>query len=250
MLPQIFRSLVLRTAAPLMLVVIGAAEAHVVPNMTIEASFAPDGAYTLRINVDPRTFLAADPTTLPPVPGSWYQEQTPAQIAATQEKARVYLSKALGLVFDGQKAPLPACEIQAIDGADNTPLMPDTEEIHLLATVNGSPPSGAGSFQIDFSKDANTTLILLQGRKGSPELRPQVVFPGETSRPFVFRVVEKEPAVTATSQPLVSKAGRVWVGIIFGITAIFLIQGWRLLNKHRHHHRGHRKPRQEQDVNN
>ena len=64
----------------------GAAWAHVVPNMTVEADFAADGVYTLSINVDPRTFLAADPTTLPPVPGSWYREQTPEQLAREQPR--------------------------------------------------------------------------------------------------------------------------------------------------------------------
>ena len=72
------------------------AGAHVVPSMTVEAEFQSDGGYALRINVDPRTFLAPDPTTLPPVPASWYREQTPEQIAATHERAQYYLAEALG----------------------------------------------------------------------------------------------------------------------------------------------------------
>lgn len=248
MLSRVFRSLVLKAAAPVVLALGCVAEAHVVPNMTIEAGFDSDGGFTLRINVDPRTFLAADPTTLPPVPGSWYREQTPGQTAATHEKAREYLSRALGLVFDGRKIPLPACEIQAIDGADNTPLKPDTQEVHLLATAHSSAPPGSGSFQIDFSKDANTTLILLQGRKGAPDVRTQVVFPGEVSRPFAFQV-EKKPEVTAPPRPVVSKAGRVWVGILTASAIIILVIGWRLLARYRHYHRMHRRPGAE-DVNN
>jgi len=224
------------------------AEAHVVPNMTIEAGFDSDGGFTLRINVDPRTFLAADPTSLPPVPGSWYREQTPEQTAATHEKARKYLSRALGLVFDGRKTPLPTCEIQAIDGADNTPLKPDTQEVHLLATMRSSPPHGSRSFQIDFAKDANTTLILLQGRKGSPDVRTQVVFPGETSRPFAFQVEEK-PEVIVPPRPVISKTGRVWVGLLTASAVILLVIGWRLLSHYRHRHRMHRRPGAE-DVNN
>ena len=113
--------------------------AHVVPNMTVEAEFTSAGGYTLRINVDPRTFLAAEPTSLPPVPASWYLEQTPEQVAATHEKAQQYLASALGLLFDGKKTVLPACKIRAMDGADNTPLKADTQEVHLLATASGQP---------------------------------------------------------------------------------------------------------------
>jgi hypothetical protein len=162
----------------------GAAWAHVVPNMTVEADFAADGGYTLSINVDPRTFLAADPTTLPPVPGSWYREQTPEQLAATHEKAGEYLARALGLLFGGQKTPLPNCALQAIDGESNTPLTAETQEVHLLASAQGRVPAGAASFQIDFAKDANTTLILLPSHGGKAAPRPQVIFPGETSRAY------------------------------------------------------------------
>lgn len=251
MLPRIFRCLVLRAAMPVILVPFCNAEAHVVPNMTVEADFDADTTYTLRINVDPRTFLAADPTTLPPVPGSWYREQTPEQIAATHQKARDYLSAALGLIFSGQKTPLPACELQAIDGADNAPLKPDTQEIHLLATVHGSPPPGADNFQIDFSKDANTSLILLHRQTGTAELRPQVIFPGETSRPFSFRPIEKKPAPAAPSSQVAAPRGiSLWVVFVSGVMIVLLFQGWRLLNKYRHYHRGHQKPKSCEDVNN
>ena len=77
-----FRRRVLGAAFLALLEVAGVAHAHVVPNMTVEAEFNSAGGYTLRINVDPRTFLAADPTSLPPVPASWYLEQTPEQAAA------------------------------------------------------------------------------------------------------------------------------------------------------------------------
>ena len=241
------RQLILGTVLSVLLAV-GHAEAHVVPNMVVEADFAADGAYTLRINMDPRTFLAADPTTLPPVPGSWYQEQTPEQIAATQEKARDYLSKALGLIFGGQKTPLPACDFQAIDGEDNAPLKPETQEVHLLATVKGQAPAGGGGFQIEFGREANTTLIYLPGIVGNKERRAQVLFPGETSRLFQPQFPAEKAAVPSPAPA--TAPNRLPFFVFLGVVIALLFQGWRLLRKYRHHHRGHRKPKSDQDVNN
>lgn len=229
----------LQRALAALLAVISVAQAHVVPNMTVEANFAADRTYTLQINVDPRIFLAADPTTLPPVPGSWYREQTPEQRATTHQKAREYLSGALGVLFGGQKSVLPDCEIQAIDGADNNPLKADTQEIHLLATASGRLPEAAATFQIDFAKDANTTLILLHTQAGRAEPRPQVLFPGETSRAFQLKTAEVAAPPPAsppeTSNPL-------FVLMTLSITIILGIVAWQMLNRHRHHHRAHRKP--------
>lgn len=214
-----------------------AAEGHVVPNMTLEADFSGEGAYTLRINVDPRTFLATDPTSLPPVPASWYREQTSEQLSATQMKAREYLSRALGLRFSGQKVALPACEVQAIDGADNTPLKPETQEVHLLAVAHGRLHQGATDFQLDFAKDANTTLILIASQTGQASPRPQVIFPGETSRPFVFL-----SAPQPSSPPKVESRRSQLTVIVSLIAATAVFIGWILLNKYRHFHRGHRRP--------
>lgn len=224
-----------------------AAEGHVVPNMTLEADFPGGDAYTLRINVDPRTFLAADPTSLPPVPASWYREQTPEQLTATHKKAGEYLSRALGLLFNGKKNTLPTCEVQAIDGADNTPLKPETQEIHLLAVAKGKLPPGATEFRLDFAKDANTTLILMASQAGQVAPRPQVIFPGETSRPFHL-----EPRKQATPEPRHNAAAvsmspweRVLLGSTLGVVGILLLVGWRMLVRYRHRHRMHRRPEME-----
>ena len=238
MMHRFFRRQMLGAAFSALLAVAGVAHAHVVPNMTIEAEFNAAGGYTLRINVDPRTFLAADPTSLPPVPASWYLEQTPAQAAATHEKAQQYLATSLGVLFDGKKTELPTCKIQAMDGADNTILKADTQEVHLLATASGELPANAVTFQIDFAKEANTSLILLHTQVGKTELRPQVIFPGETSRPFQLHVIAAAPPVDS----LPSKANEVYAIIALAVVCILGFIGRRLLNRYRHHHRAHRKP--------
>ena len=221
-------------------------QAHVVPSMTLEADFNADQSYVLRINVDPRTFLAADPTTLPPVPASWYREQSPEQLAATHQKAREYLSRALGVLFGGQKHDLPTCEIQAIDGADNTTFKADTQEVHLLATARGQIPTGAATFQIEFAKDANTSLILLHTQAGKAELRPQVIFPGESSRAFQFQNIEPVAAVPAPPPP--SNSNRLYLILTLSVAGILVTIGWQLLRRYRHHHRLHRRPRSDDPL--
>lgn len=236
------RFLCSRRLGPVILFFLAAASivrAHVVPNMTIEAEFDPSGGYTLRINVDPRTFLASEPTSLPPVPGSWYLEQTPEQISATHEKAQQYLSSSLGLLIDGKKATLPDCKIQAMDGADNTLLKADTQEVHLLATASGHLPAVSATFQVNFAKEANTSLILLHSQAGKAELRPQVVFPGETSRPFQLKPVTA--AVQAVDAPA-SKTNNIYLIVAISVACIVVITGWMLLSHYRHHHRAHRRP--------
>jgi hypothetical protein len=224
------------------LAIVGTAQAHVVPNMTVEADFSSTGTYSLRINIDPRTFLAAEPTSLPPVPGSWYRDQTPEQVLATHEKAREYLASSLRVLFNGQKATLPPCDIQAIDGNDNTPFKAETQEIHLLATATGQLPAGTNTFQIDFAKTANIPLILLQTQGGKAEPRPRVVFPGETSPPFQLQAVV---ATTAAPPPVVaapSPASQLYLIVSLSVVCILIIVGWRLLSYYRHYHRAHRKP--------
>ena len=221
------------------LAIAGGARAHVVPNITVEAEFTLGGSYTLRVNVDPRTFLAADPSSLPPVPASWYQGQTPEQVAATHAKAREYLVTSLGVLFNGRKTSLPACEIRAMDGADNTALKADTQEVHFLVTYRGQVPSAASSFEIEFGKNANTSLILLQSEAGQSEVRPQVVFPGETSRPFQVRASAADSPGIAPSP----KTHDIYLTLGISGACIAVIFGWALLTRFRQYHQTHRQPR-------
>ena len=215
----------------------GDLRAHNVPSTTIEVYFKDDDTFELSVNFDPRAFLASDPRSLPPVPGSWYRDQSPEQVAATLGKAEEYIEGSVKLLFDGQPQPLPELKVQPIDGSDNTPLKKGTEELHLLATGAGPSAKDATEFRLAFDEGAAVELILLQSTEDGMEKRPQVLFPGETSRPFVLRTVPKtvaKPVDQATSPLLI-------VTLVVAIIAVFV--GWRLLKKYRHYHRHHRKPR-------
>jgi hypothetical protein len=222
-----------------LLAFVGPLHAHNVPSITIESQFTADETFDLTIHFDPRIFLAADPRTLPPVDGTWFSNQSPDQASATLIKADEYLRKSLGLVFNGRPIPLPKLTIQPVDGADNTPLSPDTQELHFLAQCAARIPKEATEFQVVFAKSAAVDLILLNTLENTADRRPQVLFPGETSRPFLFRhTLRSAPIATEASPPVPASPS---VTLLIALVAVFV--GWRLLKKYRHFHRGHRKPK-------
>lgn len=217
----------------------GLLHAHNVPSMTIESRFTAAGNFDLTINFDPRAFLAADPRSLPPVAGAWFSDQSPDQAAATLEKAEDYLRQSVGILFNGRPIPLPKLTIQPIDGSDNTPLKADTQELHLLAKCAAPVPEGATEFQVSFAKNAAIDLILLNALENAAERKPQVLFPGETSRTFVFRSTPPPPPAAVEVSPKSSITSTVV--LVIALAAVFI--GWRLLKKYRHFHRGHRNPK-------
>lgn len=194
-----FRALVL-VLRPLLLAAVPAF-GHTVPDTAVEAVFSQDGTYALTVNLDPRAFLAANPSTLPPVPASWYLGQTPEQAAATHQKAGEYIRRCVRLMFNGHAAPLPPFTFQAINGATNAPIDAEAQEVHVLAVARGSLPPGASSFQIDYAKEATTALILLSSQSGQPAPRAQAVFAGEMSKEVPLRPGPSAPPPAQAAAP-------------------------------------------------
>jgi hypothetical protein len=182
----------------------GEAVAHQVPSLTVEALFSADRSYTLRINVDPRLFISDQPSSLPPVPIEWYRDQKPEELAATRLKAAGYLSKALTIKFGETTAQLENCDFQPMDGATNMPLSADTKEVHLLAEAKGTVPKEQSSFALALSHDANVSMILMNSFEGTMERRPNVVFPGETSRAFELSFPAK--TLSPATAPVIEKS--------------------------------------------
>lgn len=193
-LPRVFAAVCLLLPATL-------ARAHQIPNITIEAMFAADHTYTLRVNLDPRVFLSAQPTSLPPVEAAWWLEQSAEEQKQTLQRARDYLGKNFQLSFSGQTSVMPECAFTALDGGTMEALTPDTAETHLLAVGKGRVPGGADAFELAFGSEANVSLILLNSQDGKPERRPQVLFPGESSRPYKISPAPAMSAATAAPAP-------------------------------------------------
>lgn len=172
--------------------------AHQIPNITFEAQFSGGQAYTLRVNLDPRVILSDQPTALPPLEAAWYLDQSAEEKRATHERAEDYLKKNLALSFSGDALPMPDFEFTALDAGSMEALTPSSVETHLLGVATGRVPAGAENFELAFGREANVSLILLNSREGRPERRPQVIFPGESSRPYALvSVPTSTPIITA-----------------------------------------------------
>ncbi len=218
----------------------GAALAHAIPSLTVEAIFNADRSYVLRVNVDPRLFLSTKPTTLPPVEAGWYRDQTPEQLKKTEKKSNEYLASALTLLFSDRPMAFPAITYQPMDGATNLPLTDDSKEVHLLAEMKGQVPAGALNSSFAVGKDANTSVILINSQEGKQERRPQVLFPGETSRPFDLSGTratdtgspKSAPSVVTTVEVQeVSRTGPLLVVLGVGAVVVLLLFVRKVMKK-------------------
>lgn len=162
----------------------GALSAHQVPNLTLEADFKSTGEVEFRLNLDPRLFLSEDPRSMPPVPAPWFRDQPEEEKRRTLEDALGYVKTAVTFFFDGQAAEAFAWEFKAIDGATGEALADDTLEVHLLATVKTRCPAGSAACSVRLEMPAKAPAVLLNRLDDQDERQPQILFPGETSRPF------------------------------------------------------------------
>ncbi len=172
--------------------------AHTVPTITVEAQFSSSREITLRVNLDPRLFLSAQPATLPPLPATWWFEQNDESRATSLATARDYIEK--NIRFQAGASRLEGgWKLVAIDSASAFPLGPNSAETHLLAEQRGPLPDDAGEFKVTLDQRAAVGLILLNSTEGKPERYPQAIFPGESSRGFKLPERTKsavEPAST------------------------------------------------------
>lgn len=191
----------------LLLLQVGSALGHQVPSLTVEALFSADHSYTLRVSLDPRLFLSDQPSSLPPVPIEWYRDQTEKDLDATRKKAAEYLQRALTLKFGDKSVAVENCDYQPMDGATNMPLAADTKEVHLLATMKGRVPDGEKSFAVALSQNANVSMILMNSLEGVMERRPNVIFPGETTRSYELAFKDEPVADSPPKPPPVQSNG-------------------------------------------
>jgi hypothetical protein len=174
--------------------------AHQIPVLEVEAEFEANRQSTIRVNVDPRLFLSSDPTSLPPVPASWYLSQTQAEKDKTATQAKDYIDRMITLTIGSEKWR-PQWEIIAIDSASNFPLSESSAETHLLARFTGPLPAVAGDFHLSLNEKCSVALILVTSLEGKVSRRPDSVFPGETSHAFALPPLSAAAPSPAPSPP-------------------------------------------------
>lgn len=213
----------------LLVLMASAAQAHTVPSLMLEAQFESDGRYLIKANVDPRLFLAAVPSNVPPVVASWYFDQSPVQRQDTEAKATAYLRQTVQLHFGGRPIDLPAMTWIAMDGATNEALKPDSAETHLLAAIPGL--SLAADLRVHLAAAANTSVILLTRLGSTAEPRPIVLFPGEASPVITVPV----PPATQPPAPADPRSTRLESGMLLVVIGMIVLAwvGVRRLQKTR-----------------
>lgn len=197
-------------------VVIGAwgcpLSAHTVPTLVVEAEFNMARQSEIRVNIDPRLFLASQPTTLPPIAAAWWLEQDAASRAKTGAAAVAYLEKTLGFRI-GDAALRGDWKVTAIDSATSFPLSSESAEVHLLAERQQQLPAVPGEFKVNVSDDCAVGVMLMNSIEGKPERHPQALFPSESSRGFKLPEIKPTAPVklAATSielSPVTEEHGR------------------------------------------
>ncbi|WP_113959908.1 hypothetical protein [Roseimicrobium gellanilyticum] len=159
--------------------------AHTVPSMVAEAEFNPEREVTLLVNLDPRLFLTDQPTAMPPIPASWWFQQSEAEQAETLKKAAAYVDTQLQFRIGGSDFR-GIWKAQPVDSATVAPLTPSSAEVHLLVEHKGPLPEIAGDFKMTVARTCAVATLLMNAMAGAEQRQPQLVFPGESSRGFAL----------------------------------------------------------------
>lgn len=161
----------------------GVTEAHTVPTLVVEVEFTAQRTATMKVNLDPRLFLTAEPTSLPPVPASWWFDQDEKAQTESRAKASEYVRRLLAFKVGDTLIP-STWKVIPIDSASAFPLATSSAEVHLLAESTGPLPDAEGPFTLTVGKDCPVGLILVNSLEGLEERKPQSLFAGETSVGF------------------------------------------------------------------
>ncbi|MBL9117048.1 MAG: hypothetical protein JNJ83_18725 [Verrucomicrobiaceae bacterium] len=166
------------------------------PSLGLEADLHQRAPSTLKLDIDPRLVVSANPSQLPPIPADWYRSLTDADRQQTLDSAVRFISG--NLVFkSGAEPVMLKWRFTAVDGTTAVPLNDDSKEVHLLAqatvTLSGS------DFTVSLGRDCAAALTMIAAVDGKTERRSQVLFPGETSRPVKIIRNLAEPKIEAPS---------------------------------------------------
>jgi len=182
------------------LVLAGVAQGHQIPSIQLEVDIQNNGPHTLRLNIDPRLVISSTPASMPPVCAEWYREHTPEELIETSKKTIAYIGRTLQ--FAGTSDALTfQWTVRPMDGVSNQPLSEGTTEVHLLAETSYKPSQGVSSLVVTLVNDAAAALTIITLTDGEVGQRPQVLFPGESSKPLTWKTSEPTPSPPPPPDP-------------------------------------------------
>lgn len=196
---------------------LGMLNAHTVPTLVVEAEFTTRKNVSLKVNLDPRLFLAPQPSSLPPVPASWWFDQDENSKAESIKKAGGYIDRILTFRV-GETIMKGTWQVSPIDSTSAFPLGANSAEVHLLAEYTSALPNTDGAFTLEVSKDCPVGLILVNSLEGVNERKPQSLFAGEISVGFTLpaRIHTK-----AKTSPF------IWLAILTPPLLLVVLRRWK-----------------------
>lgn len=157
----------------------GVASAHPEPDIPVRSQFMKDGSCTVKIELDPRCFVA-EPITTPYTVKSELDAMTLERKEELRKLSRELINMSVEFLFEpsGKVAPDFAVEFSGINEA---PLKNDEDPVMLICTWKTKPPVGATGWKLRATKAAKFAVIFRNHIEGVEQPRFSVLFPGETS---------------------------------------------------------------------
>lgn len=157
----------------------GVALAHPEPDIPVKSQFMKDGSCTVKIELDPRCFVA-EPITTPYTVKRALDAMTPERKEELRKLARDLIKTSIEFLFEptGKVEPDFAVEFSGINEA---PLKTEEDPVMLICTWKTKTPPAATGWHLKTTKSAKFAVIFRNAIEGVEQPRFSVLFPGETS---------------------------------------------------------------------
>lgn len=176
---------------------------HPLPDVAVRANFEQNGAWTLQVEIDPRSF-EPDPNVAPYLTNADLAVTPAEQQEKLKAKAREYVQRVVEVVLDPVVAVKPDLSWE-FTAAENAPLKLPEDPVMLTGTWHTKLPAGSTGYSIKALPTGTLSVLYHNTALGKKVERFQILFPGETSyvldlNTFTPRT-KAPPPITADSVP-------------------------------------------------
>lgn len=204
--------------------------AHPLPEVPVRASFEADGACTIRVEVDPRSFYddPEEETYLTKI--QLEKLVSPSEGDELKATADAFIKRSVQFFFEpqGEFKPEFTWEFTAIGGG---PLVNFDDPVVATGTWRSKLPEGVEGYRIQAKDPRNLAVVFENTLRGTPVERTATLFPGEASFTLWMDgrnadAASAPPAITANTQTKEAANGAPWlmggVLLLMALVALWL----------------------------